>query len=110
MKKEITIKEYQDFTPKTFILNQEVALDYLITGLSAEVGEVAGVYAKYLRKDYDGIKCAELLTKEMGDCFYFLFQLANQIGVKVEDVLTANKIKLEDRLSRNVIQGNGDDR
>lgn len=106
----ITIKEYQQFTPKTFILNQEVALSYLVTGLVAEAGEVAGVYAKYLRKDYDGVECSKQLTKEMGDCFYFLFQLANQIGVKVEDILEANKTKLEDRLSRNVIQGNGNDR
>jgi NTP pyrophosphatase (non-canonical NTP hydrolase) len=107
---KITIKEYQDFTPSVFMVPQSNALHYLITGFAAEAGEVAGVYAKYLRGDYDGAKCAELFTKEMGDCFYFLFQLSNQIGVKVEDILLEHKFKLEDRMARGVLQGNGDNR
>jgi NTP pyrophosphatase (non-canonical NTP hydrolase) len=107
---KITIAEYQAFTPKTFILKPDKALEYLITGLAAEAGEVAGVWAKYVREDYNGEECAAKLSKEMGDCFYFLFQLSTQLGLKVEDILLANKLKLEDRLNRGVLQGNGDER
>lgn len=107
---KITIKEYQEFTPKTFIVSTDKAMDYLISGLAAEAGEVAGVRAKYLRGDYSGEVEADLLCKEIGDCFYFLFQLSNQIGLNVEDILIDNKQKLEDRLRRNVIKGSGDNR
>lgn len=107
---KITIKEYQDFTPTVFVVKPENALNYLITGLAAEAGEVAGVYAKYLRGDYGGEEVALKLSKEMGDCFYFLFQLANQLGLEVGDILQANEDKLKDRLIRGVLKGNGDDR
>lgn len=107
---KITIKEYQQFTPKTFIVPPEKALTYLFTGLAAEAGEVAGVYAKYVRKDFDVEVMTERVEKELGDVLYFVFQLANQLGLKVEDILIANKVKLEDRLSRNVLKGDGDNR
>lgn len=107
---KITIQEYQAFTPKTFLLPPEHALAYLFSGLAAEAGEVAGVYAKYVRGDFEGEVLVERASKEMGDTLYFLFQLANQLGLKVEDILLENKNKLEDRLARNVLKGDGDNR
>lgn len=107
---KITIKEYQEFTPKTFQVPPENALAYLFSGLAAEAGEVAGVYAKYMRKDFNGEVLVERVEKELGDVLWFTFQLANQLGMKVEDILANNKTKLEDRVSRNVIKGDGDNR
>lgn len=106
----ITIKEYQAFTPKTFLVPPENALAYLFSGLAGEAGEVAGAYAKYMRKDFDGEDLVERVEKELGDVLYFVFQLSTQLGLKVEDILSNNKLKLEDRLARNAIKGDGDNR
>lgn len=107
---KITIEEYQKFTPTTFIVRDRNALPYLFTGLVAEAGEVAGVYAKYLRDDYSGEELAEKVEKELGDVLYFVFQLATQMGMDVGNILARNRAKLEDRRKRNVLQGNGDNR
>jgi NTP pyrophosphatase (non-canonical NTP hydrolase) len=106
----ITIKEYQDFTPKTFLVPKQNTLPYLFTGLVAEAGEVAGNYAKYMRGDFDGEELANRTEKELGDVLYFVFQLATCMGMKVEDILEYNRSKLELRLSKNKIMGDGENR
>lgn len=106
----ITIKEYQEFTPKTFLVPKYNALPYLFAGLAAEAGEVAGNYAKYMREDFDGEELAHRTEKELGDVLYFVFQLATCMGMKVEDILEYNKMKLELRLKKGTLQGDGDNR
>jgi NTP pyrophosphatase (non-canonical NTP hydrolase) len=106
----ITIKEYQNFVPTTFVVPPQNALAYLFSGLAGEAGEVAGNYAKYMRGDFDGEELANRTEKELGDVLYFIFQLANVMGMKVEDILEYNKAKLELRLSKNKIKGDGEDR
>ena len=104
------LKLYQEFTPKTFIVQKENALDYLFNGLAAETCEVCGVYAKFKRLDFNKEVLLERVEKEIGDVFYFLFQLCNELGFDVETILLNNKTKLEDRLNRNVLKGDGDNR
>lgn len=108
---KITIKEYQNFTPKTFVVPNNLTscrFAYLFAGLAAEAGEVAGNYAKHCRGDFEGDELVERTKKELGDVLYFTFQLANLLGLDVEEILLANKTKLEDRLARNVIKGDGE--
>lgn len=109
----ITIKEYQDFTPTTFLVpdNPISTQDtYLFAGLAAEAGEVAGNYAKYCRGDFDVVELVSRTKKELGDVLYFVFQLANQLHLDVEDIILENRNKLQDRLDRQVIKGDGDSR
>ena len=109
----ITIKKYQDFTPKTFVVPDEPVSTqdaYLFAGLAAEAGEVAGNFAKYCRGDFGVEELIYRTKKELGDVFYFAFQLATQIGLDVEDILEANKEKLEKRLAENKIKGDGEER
>lgn len=87
---------------------------YLVTGLCAEAGEVAGVYAKWIR---DGTKCAsenearrQNISKEVGDVLWFCAVLSDYYGFDLESVMRHNIEKLEDRKQRNVISGSGDDR
>ena len=107
---KITIEEYQAFTPTTFLVPPENALNYLYAGLAAEGGEVAGVWAKYNRKDFDYGELLSRTSKELGDVFYFAFQLANILGLNVSDILTENRAKLQKRLDENKIKGDGDNR
>ena len=86
-------------------------LMYLIPGLAAEAGEVAGVYAKFLRdanRDLYPIK--EDLMKELGDCLWFVSSIAKLYNVKLSAVAQMNIEKLEGRFQRGTIGGSGDDR
>ena len=107
----ITIKQYQSFTPSTFIVPENLVCTqdtYLFTGLVAEAGELAGNYAKYCRGDFNSEELIFRTKKELGDVLYFCFQLANQIGLDIEDVLEANRDKLQDRLNKGTIKGDGE--
>lgn len=76
-------------------------LNYLIPGLAAEAGEVAGVFAKAVRKGLDPDK-AKILD-ELGDVLWFVALTAKQIDVTLEDVARANISKLYIRAINNTI-------
>jgi len=46
----------------------------------------------------------------MGDCFWYHARLADVMDIDLNHVADANIEKLLDRLERNKIHGNGDDR
>ena len=99
---------------------------YMLTGLSAEVGEVNDKVAKWIRKGiarFDNnylvfntcdinernAYCVELV-KELGDVLWFVAGMATRLGVSLEDVATINLEKLASRKKRDVIVGEGDNR
>jgi NTP pyrophosphatase (non-canonical NTP hydrolase) len=109
----ITIKEYQEFTPTTFVVPMSVVdarESYLFSGLAAEAGEVAGNYAKYCRGDFHTQELVSRTKKELGDVLYFTFQLANWLNLDVEEILETNRSKLQDRMNKGKIKGDGEDR
>jgi len=84
---------------------------YLIPGLAAEAGEVAGVYAKFLRdtnRELNPIQ--EQMMKELGDCLWFVASIAKLYNVKLSDIAKMNIEKLEGRLQRGTIGGSGNER
>lgn len=85
-------------------------LPYLITGLSAESGEVAGKYAKYIRDRTEFKKLEEDLVKELGDVLWFVAIMADDLGVSLEQVAQQNIDKLYSRQQRGVLKGSGDER
>ena len=110
---KITVKEYQDFTPTTFIVKRKELgsrLAYLFSGLAAEGGEVAGNYAKYCRSDFGIEELTARTEKELGDVMYFVAKLAHELGLSLEEIMFNNRAKLLDRLERNKLQGDGDNR
>lgn len=86
------------------------SLDYLIPGLAAEAGEVAGAYAKYIRDDIRFADAKENILKEVGDVLWFTAMICNQLDVDLMMVAKANIAKLQDRQKRGVLKGSGDDR
>lgn len=99
--------EYQNWTRTTAIYPKDRALDYLGLGLASEAGEVAGKLKKRLRDG--GINVLSLID-EIGDVYWYLARLCDEIGFSTETVLQRNFDKLEDRKNRNVIGGSGDNR
>ncbi len=102
--------EYQK-QAESFLLPTANDLNYLIPGLVAEAGEVAGHYAKFKR---DGVlmsgRVDELILKELGDVMWFCALIADHYGVSLDYVAQQNIEKLASRRKRGVISGSGDNR
>jgi NTP pyrophosphatase (non-canonical NTP hydrolase) len=82
-----------------------------VMGLLAESGEVAGVFQKLIRGTYTPLEAEKLLFKELGDCLWYLSQIAEDNGWRLHDIAMANIEKLESRKLRNVLlTGTGDER
>ena len=100
--------EFQDATRLFAVYPEENEFSYLTLGLAAEAGEVADKAAKYFRGD-KGLDAKEF-SKELGDCLWFISQLCNRFGWKLEDVMQENIEKLSDRQARDKLKGSGDTR
>lgn len=100
------IKEYQEFTettamyPKVQKRPEVIATMYCALGLAGEVGEVVEHIKKWHRDDHIN---AEEVTAELGDVFYYLFRLCDELGLSAERVMEMNVRKLQDRKQRGVI-------
>lgn len=96
---------YQEFT-KT--INVKPTESHITNGLFAEAGEVAGVYQKYHRGDYDEAELIRRLKKELGGLMWYISELCNYEGLNLSEILTMNRDELIDRQNRGVLQGDGD--
>lgn len=101
--------KYQ-FEAEQLALDTAYKMEYLIPGLAAEVGEVASLYAKYVRDQTKFQDLRPKMIKELGDVLWFVAVLSSYIDVDLREVAEANIEKLMDRANRNVLQGSGDDR
>lgn len=102
------MNKYQENTRLTAIYPKEFALEYLSTGLAAEVGEFCGKVAKGYRGD-GGID-AVAAAAELGDILWFVAQLADHLQYDLANVAVNNLNKLQSRAERGVLKGNGDNR
>lgn len=102
-------ESYQEFTRSTAIYPKDKNIEYLILGLVSESGEVAGVLKKYIRDGFTKEELKEKLIAELGDCFWYLARLCDEVlEMNMEEVMELNQKKLEDRKKRDVIKGSGD--
>ncbi len=99
--------DYQDKTEETAIYLEEKALEYLALGLNGEAGEVGEKVKKKIR---DGKELDEDFAKELGDCLWYLSQIASEFDVNLSEVAEANLDKLFDRKERDKLSGSGDNR
>lgn len=106
---EVDIKDFADYqrlTAETAVYPKERALEYLSTGLAAEVGEFCGKIAKTFRKDKELDK--EAAAQELGDVLWFVAQSCQHLGYEMSQIATMNINKLLDRKERGVLKGDGD--
>jgi NTP pyrophosphatase (non-canonical NTP hydrolase) len=87
-------------------------LSYVTEGLFGELGEVMEKVKK-IRRDKSGVVSSqdiEEITKELGDVIFYLARYCYHLDISFSDVAQTNINKLESRLARNKINGNGDNR
>jgi NTP pyrophosphatase (non-canonical NTP hydrolase) len=108
---------YQHVTKQTAIYPESgcgtpLAIAYVGLGVAGEAGEVVGKIKKMLRDD-DCIlteECKIAIGQEIGGVLWYLSQIANEIGLNLDDIARENLDILADRKNRGVIKGSGDNR
>lgn len=113
--RSLSFETYQHQTKETAIYPREVeqeALVYCSLGLISEAGEVGGKVKKLIRdKNFNiSIEDKKQIISEMGDVLWYLSELSNTLNISLAEVAKSNIAKLMDRLERNVIHGDGDNR
>lgn len=104
---------YQEASRKTAVypdLGKNIV--YPTLGLAGEAGEVAEKIKKVIR-DKGGVVDEVIrieLQKELGDVLWYLSQLSTELGITLDDVATKNIEKLQSRMQRNQLHGDGDNR
>lgn len=112
------LNEYQSLAMSTCLPACENEV-YMLNGLTAEVGEVNDLVAKWVRKGIARIDNNRLvfntsdekvrneyvtaLLKEIGDCAWFLAGLAHTLGVELNEVCWMNIDKLANRKKEGTI-------
>jgi len=96
---------YQEFTSTTDICP---VVEHILSGLVAEVGEIAALYQKWYRGGMSSDFPIDKLELELGDVMWHISELSNINGLSLSSILIKNRDKLIDRQNRNVIEGNGD--
>jgi NTP pyrophosphatase (non-canonical NTP hydrolase) len=76
-------------------LTEEQALSNWALGLAGETGDVVELIKKVLYQDQEiTVETINDLGEEMGDVFWYLFALADEVGLDVEGILQKNIEKL----------------
>lgn len=101
------LNEYQR-SAYSYSLDSARNINYLLLGLSGEVGELHSLFAKNVR-DKGTIEWTTV-KKELGDVLWFVSGIAEFLGMSLDDVAQTNLDKLESRKQRGTIGGSGDDR
>lgn len=103
---EFNFNTYQEQCHKTAAYGDRVM--YPVLALAEEAGEVVGKFAKALRKGVEVDK--EAVKKELGDVLWNVAEICTVLGIHLEDVAIGNVDKLQDRVERGVVIGEGDNR
>jgi NTP pyrophosphatase (non-canonical NTP hydrolase) len=113
MSQEYSFNDYQRESRKT-ALYPEIGhkIVYPLFGLLGEAGEISEKVKKIFR-DKGGVftdEDKEMIKKELGDVMWYVSQLAYELDIPLEEVATHNIEKLQSRMQRNMIHGDGDNR
>lgn len=95
----MTFEEYQEKARRTQWrkLPLWATREHALFGLGAEVGEVMDLHQKVHQGHHLDISSLRL---EIGDVLWFLAELCDAYGFKLEDIAEANLSKLKDRYPR----------
>lgn len=101
--KAIDFFEYMAFTSRFFSHNgryESEGLMYNIVGLSTEVAEILDIHRKeqWYGKPFD----KDHVREEIGDAMWYLSNLIRMHGLTFQEVLGANRAKIEARYSNSV--------
>jgi NTP pyrophosphatase (non-canonical NTP hydrolase) len=109
---KMNLSFYQEQAITTAVYPAEAAVVYPAMGLAGEAGEVLNKIKKVYR-DKGGVlddATKQEIAKELGDVLWYVAVLARDLGEDLEDTAKENLRKLQDRMRRGVIGGEGDNR
>ncbi len=109
----MNFEEYQKESRKTaFYPDKDNNYIYPVLGLAGESGEVAEKVKKLIRDKNMQMdeEFKQTMVKELGDVLWYISQIATEMGLSLEDIAQGNIDKLQSRLERNKIKGDGDNR
>lgn len=107
-----TFEEYQEKARSTAVYpDKGNNLVYPTLGLMGEAGEFSEKVKKLIRGDrkLDDEYRTQMIY-ELGDIFWYISAACDELGSSMEEAATMNIQKLEDRKSRGVLKGSGDNR
>lgn len=104
---------YQKKARETAIYpNMGNEFSYPALGLVGEAGEIANKLKKVIRDNggclTDDVRSA--VSDEIGDCLWYIAQLATEMGYDLESIAQGNVSKLASRKERGTLTGSGDNR
>lgn len=107
------LNEYQKFARKTAIY-PDVGhnIVYPALGIGGEAGEIQEKIKKILR-DKGGIANTgdiRAIRNELGDLLWYIANLAEELGLPLNEIAVSNISKLQGRVERNKVHGEGDNR
>jgi len=105
--------DYQKEARKTAIYpNSGKNFVYPTLGLAGEAGEVAEKIKKVIRDGNGAVsgEKKEELSKELGDVLWYAANLAEELGLNLDDIAKRNLEKLKSRQERGKLKGDGDNR
>jgi NTP pyrophosphatase (non-canonical NTP hydrolase) len=111
---KLTLNQFQELSRKTAIypkVHGTLPL-YAVLGLCGESGEIAEKIKKVLR-DKNGILSTDdsyAIAKELGDCLWYLAQIATELEMDLGDIANLNLSKIANRQQTGTLQGSGDNR
>ena len=108
-----TFQAYEEWLqPFKLYIKLPYPLQYCTMKLAGEVGEVSEKIAKTYR-DHNGTFSPERkleIAKELGDVLWYLTAISGELGFSLARVAELNMEKLNSRLERGTLQGEGDNR
>lgn len=111
-KQRMALNEYQQAALSTAIYPHDHEISYLALALCGEAGEMADKVKKVLR-DKDGRFFApdiQAIANELGDVLWYAANLAHVLGYKLSDIAQMNIDKINSRMERGTLHGEGDNR
>ena len=104
--------EYQKLAQAFMLYPEHEKITYPILGLNSEAGEVADKYKKIIRDKKGHISEEDRveILKEVGDVLWYCAAICTDLNMPLHQAALMNIKKLNSRLSRDVIQGSGDNR
>ena len=111
----MNFNEYQKKSREhAFYPNQDSAeaFRYLIYGITGEAGELAEHFKHALRDEGDVLtpERREKIIKELADVLWYLANLCSELGVDFDEIPKIGLKKIDGRVKRGTLDGEGDSR
>lgn len=104
------LNEYQEKAVSTAIYPNDGKISYLALALCGEAGELADKVKKVLRDKNGQFYIADLsaIALELGDVLWYAANFAKAIGFTLSDIAEQNLNKIQSRIDRGTLHGDGD--